>query len=62
MRHTPNERSRGRQRQRGQSMIEYVVICAMLALVLFAGSPVGKQFAQAIRDFYSNLIFYISLP
>jgi Flp pilus assembly pilin Flp len=62
MRHTPNERSRI-CRQRGQSMTEYVVIAAMLALVLFAASsPVGKEFAQAFRDFYSNLIFYISLP
>jgi len=62
MRHTPNEPGRVR-RQRGQSMTEYVVIAAMLALVLFAASsPAGKELAQAFRDFYSNLIFYISLP
>ena len=49
--------------QRGQSMIEYVIICAVLAVCLFSTqSPAGKQLAQAIHDFYTDLTFFLSLP
>jgi len=55
-----NHRTR-RERQRGQSMTEYVIICGVLAVCLFA-TPVGAQLAKAIRDFYYYLTFFVSLP
>jgi hypothetical protein len=59
---TPNNTAR-RKRQRGQSMIEYAIICFVLAICLFsAQSPVGAQLAQAVRDFYADLTFFLSLP
>ncbi|HXA36699.1 MAG TPA: hypothetical protein VNW26_10225 [Steroidobacteraceae bacterium] len=52
-----------RRLQRGQAMIEYAIICSVLAVCLFAAqSPVGKQLAQAVRDFYADLTFFLSLP
>jgi hypothetical protein len=55
-----NNRAR-RERQRGQSMIEYAVICGVLAICLFA-TPVGAQLTKALHDFYYYLTFFISLP
>jgi hypothetical protein len=55
-----NNRVRRRQ-QRGQSMIEYVIICSVLAICLFA-TPVGQQLTTALHDFYYYLTFFISLP
>ncbi len=53
----------GAARQAGQSMTEYMVICATLAFFLFAAnSPAGRQLAQAVRDFYASLTFFLSLP
>jgi Flp pilus assembly pilin Flp len=49
-------------RQRGQSMIEYTIIAAGLALLLFAATPVGQQLAQAVRTFYADLTLFLSLP
>jgi Flp pilus assembly pilin Flp len=50
-------------RQRGQSTVEYVVICVALAAALFAShSSVGQQLTQAIRTFYADLTFFFSLP
>jgi Flp pilus assembly pilin Flp len=50
-------------RQSGQSMIEYAIICGVLAVCLFAAqTPAGAQLAQAIRNFYADLTFFISLP
>jgi Flp pilus assembly pilin Flp len=43
-------------------MIEYAVICAVLAVCLFAASPVGALLASAIRAFYKDLTFFLSLP
>jgi Flp pilus assembly pilin Flp len=49
--------------QRGQSTVEYVVICVVLAAALFASqSSVGQQLTQAIRAFYADLTFFFSLP
>jgi uncharacterized membrane protein YdcZ (DUF606 family) len=49
--------------QRGQSTVEYVVICVVLAGALFASqSSVGQQLTQAIRSFYADLTFFFSLP
>jgi hypothetical protein len=55
-----NNRAR-RQCQRGQSMVEYTIICAVLALCLF-GTPIGQGLAKAVHDFYYYLTFFISLP
>lgn len=53
----------GPKLQRGQSMIEYAVICAVLLICLFATqSPAGQQLAQAMRDFYADLTLFLSLP
>jgi hypothetical protein len=60
MSRTLNNRARHR-RQRGQSMIEYVIICSVLAVCLFA-TPVGQQLTKALHDFYYYLTFFISLP
>ena len=51
------------RRQRGQAMIEYVILCCVLALCLFAAqAPAGKQLALAIHDFYADLTLFLSLP
>lgn len=47
--------------QRGQSLVEYTIICAVLAVCLF-GTPVGKMLTDALRNFYGSLIFFLSLP
>ena len=52
-----------RYRQSGQSSTEYAIGCAVLTGLLFAaGSPAGQLLAQAVRDFYRTLTFYLSLP
>ncbi len=48
-------------------MVEYLVICAVLALALFApfGSSqetAAQMLANRLRDFYSALSFFLSLP
>jgi Flp pilus assembly pilin Flp len=52
---------RSLHRQRGQSMVEYVVIAAALAAALFT-SGAGSALCQAIKTFYANLTLFISLP
>ncbi len=51
----------------GQSMTEYAVICAALAAALLLPMPGSQQTAaqllcDSIRDFYSSLTLFISLP
>jgi len=53
--------------QRGQSMVEYLVVCSALALALFAPIPgyqetAAQLLADRLRDFYSALSFFLSLP
>jgi hypothetical protein len=55
--------------QRGQSMVEYLVICAALAAALFAPVPnsnppqaVGAYLTTKIYQTYQNLTFFFSLP
>ena len=52
---------------RGQSMTEYVVICTVLAAALLLPMPgsqktVSQLLCDSIRDFYSSLTLFISLP
>jgi hypothetical protein len=51
-----------KRRQSGQSSTEFAIGCALLTTLLFVDSPVGKLLAQAVRDFYRTLTFYLSLP
>jgi hypothetical protein len=55
--------------QRGQSMVEYVVLCAVFGLVLFLPVPgsqpsvtAAQMLANALRSFYSAVSFFLSLP
>ncbi len=53
--------------QRGQSMIEYVIICTVLALALFAPLPPdqtsnAQKLAEALRQNYIALSYFLSLP
>jgi Flp pilus assembly pilin Flp len=53
--------------QRGQSMIEYAAVGALLAVTLFVPIPgmqqtVGQLLVSKIRELYSNLTFFLSLP
>lgn len=53
-------------KQRGQAAIEYLVVAAGLVAALFVvefGGRTGAQFlADAIRLFFQNLTYYLSLP
>jgi hypothetical protein len=58
---------RPRRRQRGQSMIEYVVICAVLVAALFVPIPgtqttASQLLANSVRGLYGSLTFFLSLP
>ncbi len=52
--------------QRGQSSMEYVIVCAALALVLGVGmvtdSSVLRELIDAFRLAYQKISFAISLP
>lgn len=54
-------------RQSGQSTIAYVIICAALAAALLVPLPpnnltAAQQLAQAVRSYYADLTFFLSLP
>jgi hypothetical protein len=58
-----------RRDQRGQSMVEYLVIGVALTIALFFPVPgvnppqtVGQMLAGKIHDLYDNLTFFLSLP
>jgi Flp pilus assembly protein TadG len=62
-------RSRLRCLQRGQSMIEYTLVCVVLTLALFAPIPgsqppqsAAQMLADALRQFYRALSYFLSLP
>jgi hypothetical protein len=55
--------------QRGQSMVEYIVIGTVLVLALFAPIPgsqpqmsAAQMLADALRQFYRALSYFLSLP
>jgi Flp pilus assembly protein TadG len=55
--------------QRGQSMVEYAVICAVLCIALFVPVPgsnpsmaAGQMLADALRQMYRALSYTMSLP
>jgi len=52
--------------QRGQAMVEYAVIAAVLAGALFVADFDGKSGAQYLADmikaFFRSLTYFISLP
>ena len=51
---------------RGQSTIEYAVVAAGLAAALFVvefkGQTAAQYLAAAVRAFFQNLSFFLSLP
>ncbi|MBC7414668.1 MAG: hypothetical protein H7327_07010 [Herminiimonas sp.] len=53
-------------RQRGQSLIEYVIVCSALALVLGIGmvddKSVLRELIEAFQQGYRNFSYIISLP
>jgi hypothetical protein len=58
-RHSPAPSSR---RQRGQSTIEYIVVLLVAVVVLVAGDdPPIQKLAGAIREYYTDYSFAISL-
>lgn len=61
-----HERRRHACRQRGQSMMEYVVVCSVLAVALGIGMADSKsilwQLIQAFQDAYGFFSYAISLP
>jgi len=54
------------QPQRGQAAIEYLVVAAGLVLALFVvevnGRTGAQYLAEAVRVFFQNLTYYLSLP
>jgi hypothetical protein len=55
--------------QRGQSMIEFTILCAVFVVALFVPIPgqqppvtAGQMLADRLRDFYSALSYFLSLP
>ena len=65
--------TRGTQRQRGQGMLEYLVVCAALAFALFypiRDDPASPDKARttvqialdAFKRAYENISYAISLP
>ena len=55
-----------RPAQRGQAAIEYLVVGAGLVMALFVvevnGRTGAQYLAEAVRVFFQNLTYYLSLP
>jgi len=55
-----------RRRQRGQATLEYAMVSAVLAAALFVaewdGRTIGQYLADAVRLFFQNLTYFLSLP
>jgi hypothetical protein len=56
-----------RSKQRGQSMLEYAVVCAAMVTALFfvdtsKGMPVAFYLIDMIKAFFRSLTHFISLP
>ena len=55
-----------RARQRGQALIEYSIAAAVLITALFVvefqGRTAAAYLADAVRAFFRNLTYFISLP
>lgn len=62
----PVHRRLQRAAQRGQALVEYVVVASVLATALFTfefGGKTGAQYlADMIRAFFRSLSYFISLP
>ncbi|WP_296226856.1 hypothetical protein [Ralstonia sp. UBA689] len=51
-----------RRSQRGQSAVEYTMVCLLVFIALFQGTPSpAQQLADGVRSFYRALTFYVSL-
>lgn len=53
-------------RQRGQASLEYAIVGAGLAMALFVvdigGRTPAQYLAEAVRLFFQNLSYFLSLP
>jgi hypothetical protein len=62
----PLQRRTRRAAQRGQALVEYIVVASVLATALFTfefGGKTGAQYlADMIRAFFRSLSYFISLP
>lgn len=68
MRHrTTNEAGKWRHAQRGQAMLEYLLLVGVVAVVLFTPSPMTNNIApadflaRAVRSFFRGYSFLISV-
>lgn len=48
--------------QRGFAMMEYCIVCALVAMVLFARPNTPQLLVDAAKAFYRSLTFFLSLP
>lgn len=46
----------------GFAMAEYCIVCALVALVLFASPNTPQMLVDAFKAFYRALTFHVSLP
>ncbi|MGM9516117.1 hypothetical protein ACS5PK_17845 [Roseateles sp. DB2] len=56
----------GSRRQRGQATLEYAIAGSALVMALFViefdGKTAAQFLAEAVRVFYKNLSYFLSLP
>jgi len=47
--------------RRGQSTLEYSIVCALVFAALFTGSPsIAQRMADSVRSFYGTLTYFLS--
>jgi hypothetical protein len=46
----------------GFATMEYCIVCASVALALFANPNIVQALVEAVKAFYRMLTFFISLP
>lgn len=56
----------GSRRQKGQATLEYAIAGSVLVMALFVvefdGKTAAQFLAEAVRVFYKNLSYFLSLP
>lgn len=54
------------RRQRGQATLEYAIAASALVMALFvvefSGKTAAQYLAEAVRVFFKNLSYFLSLP
>lgn len=50
------------RREKGQAMVEYSLVCALVFAALFLGKPSpAESLLDAVKSFYRSFSFFISL-